>query len=140
MTCCINLRGRRLVDHSLRTILGFLIVRLAYLLKRRSCKEAPDSCLVTSCIFSPSREFDSFPFSLSRLLSECSLSDDTLESSGSPETAMTGTGSSRLMKASAVYSSMFEVNRLMCLDWEIHPRLFACEKKNKQYCGTKARG
>ena len=101
MTCCKSLRRRRLARHAL--IEDFRIA-IAHLAKRRSCKEYPYSLLPepVSCSFSFNLSFDpvSVSFSLSRLPFG---SDDGLSL---PETGKTGIGSSRLTKASAVYSSI----------------------------------
>ena len=110
-TDCINLRWRHLVGNIFKTKPRFFIVDVAHLLNKRSWKEAPISCLPASCTLSLSLEPDRLCLSHSRLLPECSLSDDVPESS-LPGIAMAGTGSSPFTKASAVYSSM----AINCLD------------------------
>ena len=107
ITCCINLRRRRLARHNLKATTADFRIGIAHLLKRRSWRELPDSwCLPASCSFSLSLEPDRFCFSLERLLSACSLSDDAVEGTFSPGMTRTGRGSSRLTIASGVCSFM----------------------------------
>lgn len=102
MTCCKSLRRRRLAHQDL---MEALIRAIAHLVNRRSCKEFPYSLLsdpAESLSFSFDFEFDpmSDPFSFLRLPFG---SDD---GPSLPETATTGTGSSRLANVSVVYSSI----------------------------------
>jgi len=105
MTCCNSLRRRLLARHILTTL---LIAMLAHLVKRRSCREYPESLLPdpASCTCNLSFNFSLEPDNESFRRSRFPLvaSDDGV--SEVPGKAMIGIGSSRLTSASALNSSI----------------------------------